>query len=66
MICATPITAALAAVPAARHAAAGERGERPRRPVAAGAAPSCGGRNNNVEVVRGTTGSDYEVGGYGS
>ena len=35
----------------------------PRRPtVTRQAAP----RSNNVEVVRGTTGSNYEVGGYGS
>lgn len=34
----------------------------PRRPVVA--APVR--RSNNVEVVRGTTGSNYEVGGYGS
>ena len=33
----------------------------PRRPVAAPVR-----RSNNVEVVRGTTGSNYEVGGYGS
>jgi len=48
-------------------AAATPRAARPRTAVARAPRPVAPARrSNNVEVVRGTTGSNYEVGGYGS
>ncbi|HET6942706.1 MAG TPA: Flp pilus assembly protein CpaB [Sphingomicrobium sp.] len=57
----TPATASAAGTPRPTPAAAPRRVvRRPAPPVARGPI------TNNVEVVRGTTGSKYEVGGYGS
>ena len=54
-----PATTGDPTVPRATPAAA------PRRQIVRRPAPVAP-RTNNVEVVRGTTGSNYEVGGYGS
>lgn len=53
---------------AAAPRTAAVRASRPRRTVTRSAAPVAPPRpvTNNVEVVRGTEGSNYEVGGYGS
>jgi pilus assembly protein CpaB len=52
-----------AATPAPRPRAIVTRAPAPRRPARPATVVP---RSNSVEVVRGTTGSNYEVGGYGS